>query len=247
MISKKVCLLLLTLICVSCSQKKQEQNFVLKGNINGLKKGTIYLQRVNDTALVTIDSMEVKGNAEFSFISQIEEPEIHYIYLDKEDGKQYNDRVDFFAEPGEISITTNVMDFERDIKITGGKNQTKYAEYKKMLKRFNDRNLRLIKENYEASKQKDNKKLAENDKAYKNLLQQKYLYTVNFALYNKKLEVAPYVTLNEIYDANIKLLDTVARSLSPEVKKSVYGKQLVEYVKDLKNKKTQGKEEKTKE
>ena len=139
------------------------------------------------------------------------------------------------------------MDFESYIKITGGKNHTKYAEYKKMLKQFNDRNLRLIKENYEASKQKDNKKLAENDKAYKNLLQQKYLYTVNLALYNKKLEVAPYVTLNEINDANIKLLDTVARSLSPEVKKSVYGKQLVEYVKDLKNKKTQGKEEKTKE
>ena len=55
---------------------------MITGNIKGLKKGTIYLQRVNDTALVTIDSMEVKGNAEFTFISQIEEPEIHYIYLD---------------------------------------------------------------------------------------------------------------------------------------------------------------------
>ncbi len=231
----------------SCNTPVKEGNLIITGNIKGLKKGTIYLQKVKDTTLVTVDSMVVKGNAEFAFTSQIQEPEIHYIYLDKADGKQYNDRIDFFAEPGEIRITTNVMDFERDIKIVGGKNQMQYAVYKKMLQRFNDRNLRLIKENFEADKQKDEEKLIENDKAYKNLLRQKYLYTVNFALLNKKLEVAPYVTLNEIYDANIKLLDTVAQSLSPKVKKSTYGKQLINYVKDLKAKKAQSKEENAKE
>ncbi|TSE03124.1 MULTISPECIES: DUF4369 domain-containing protein [Aquimarina] len=220
---------------MNCSSPKKG-NVTITGNIKGLKKGTIYLQRIQDTILVNIDSIVIEGNSEFMFTSEIEEPEIHYLYLDKDDGAQYNDRIDFFAEPGEITITTSLNDFENDIKITGGKNQMKFLEYKKMLKRFNERNLRLIKEDFEASKQKDEEKLMENDEAYKKLVRQKYLYTINFAVNNRKLEVAPYITLNEVYDANIKFLDTIAKSLSPKVKKSLYGKQLIKYIKDRKAK-----------
>ncbi|WP_271782814.1 DUF4369 domain-containing protein [Aquimarina algiphila] len=220
---------------MNCSSPKKG-NVTITGNIKGLKKGTIYLQRIQDTILVNIDSIVIEGNSEFMFTSEIEEPEIHYLYLDKDDGAQYNDRIDFFAEPGEITITTSLNDFENDIKITGGKNQMKFLEYKKMLKRFNERNLRLIKEDFEASKQKDEEKLMENDEAYKKLVRQKYLYTINFAVNNRKLEVAPYITLNEVYDANIKFLDTIAKSLSPKVKKSLYGKQLIKYIKDRKTK-----------
>lgn len=225
----------------NCSSPKKG-NVTITGNIKGLKKGMIYLQRIQDTILVTIDSVQIEGDSEFVLVSEIQEPEIHYLYLDKDDGKQYNDRIDFFAEPGEIRITTSVRDFEKDIKIKGGKNQEKLDEYKKMLKRFNERNLRIIKEDFEASKQKDEEKLIENDKAYKNLLRQKYLYTINFAIHNKKLEVAPYITMNEVYDANLKYLDTVAKSLSPKVRKSLYGKQLIQYIKDRKELEFQNKE-----
>ncbi|WP_025743913.1 DUF4369 domain-containing protein [Aquimarina pacifica] len=225
----------MAVILTNCSTPKKG-NVTITGNIKGLKKGTIYLQKIKDTMLVNIDSVKIDGNSEFLLTSQIEEPEIHYLYLDKNDGTQYNDRIDFFAEPGEINITTSIIDFQDDIKIIGGKNQTQYMEYKKVLKRFNERNLRLIKEDYEANKQNDEEKLMENDKAYKKLVRQKYLYTINFAIFNKKLEVAPYITLNEVYDANLKLLDTVAESLSPRVKKSMYGKQLIKYIKDRKAK-----------
>lgn len=234
-------LLFLMVLLTNCSSPKKG-NVTITGNIKGLKKGMIYLQRIQDTILVTIDSVQIEGDSEFVLVSEIQEPEIHYLYLDKDDGKQYNDRIDFFAEPGEIRITTSVRDFEKDIKIKGGKNQEKLDEYKKMLKRFNERNLRIIKEDFEASKQKDEEKLIENDKAYKNLLRQKYLYTINFAIHNKKLEVAPYITMNEVYDANLKYLDTVAKSLSPKVKKSLYGKQLIQYIKDRKELELQNKE-----
>ncbi len=234
-------LLFLMVFLTNCSSPKKG-NVTITGNIKGLKKGMIYLQRIQDTILVTIDSVQIEGDSEFVLVSEIQEPEIHYLYLDKDDGKQYNDRIDFFAEPGEIRITTSVRDFEKDIKIKGGKNQEKLDEYKKMLKRFNERNLRIIKEDFEASKQKDEEKLIENDKAYKNLLRQKYLYTINFAIHNKKLEVAPYITMNEVYDANLKYLDTVAKSLSPKVRKSLYGKQLIQYIKDRKELEFQNKE-----
>jgi len=231
-----VIILFSILFVVSCTNTPKKGNVTVIGNIKGLKKGTIYLQKARDTMLVNVDSVVIDGNSEFILKSEVSEPEIHYLHLDKKDGAQYNDRIDFFAEPGEITITTTLSHFEKDVKIIGGKNQVKYSEYKKMLKRFNERNLRLLKEDFEASKQKDDEKLLENDKAYKKLMRQKYLYTINFAVFNKKLEVAPYVTLNEIFDANIKYLDTIAQSLSPRVKKSLYGKQLIEYIADRKTK-----------
>ncbi len=235
-------LLLMAILLANCSTHEKQGNVTVTGNIKGLKKGTLYLQKVKDTALVNVDSVIIDGDSQFLMKSSVTEPEIHFLYLDKKDGAQYNDRIDFFAEPGEINITTTLTDFEKDIKITGGKNEMKFQEYKKMLKRFNERNLRLIKEDFEASKQKDEEKLMANDQAYKNLVKQKYLYTINFAIYNKKFEVAPYITLSEVYDANIKYLDTVAKSLSPKVKKSLYGKQLIEYIKDRKTKEAAARE-----
>ncbi|MEW7291174.1 DUF4369 domain-containing protein [Aquimarina sp. 2304DJ70-9] len=229
-------ILLLSIFLTNCSSPEKKGNVTVMGNIKGLKKGKVYLQKVRDTMLINIDSVLIDGDSEFILQSQVKEPEIHYLYLDKDDGKQFNDRIDFFAEPGEITITTTLADFEKDVKIEGGKNQEKFDEYKKMIKRFNERNLRLIKEDFEASKQKDEEKLIANDVAYKKLMRQKYLYTINFAIFNKRLEVAPYVTLSEVYDANIKYLDTVAQSLSPKVKKSLYGKQLITYIEDRREK-----------
>ncbi|MFC5046734.1 DUF4369 domain-containing protein [Aquimarina hainanensis] len=228
---KQLYSLLLLIFIIGCNSPKKG-NVTITGNIKGLKKGTIYLQKIQDTVLINVDSVIVASgdNAMFTMITSVDEPEIHYLYLDKNDGIIHNDRVDFFVEPGEINITTNVRNFEEDIKIIGGKNETKFQEFKKINKRFNDRNLRLIKDNFEASKQNDDEKLIKNDKMYKNLIKQRYLYTINFALNNKDKEVAPYIILSEVFDANIKYLDTVANSLTPSVKKSLYGKQLVEFI-----------------
>jgi hypothetical protein len=67
-------------------------------------------------------------------------------------------------------------------------------------------------------------------------LKRRYLYTANFALNNAKHEVGPYLALSEIYDANIKYLDTIRKSMSPKVAKSRYGKMLTEFVAERKNK-----------
>ncbi|WP_378185270.1 DUF4369 domain-containing protein [Aquimarina sp. W85] len=230
-------LTIITICCflISCSSPKKG-NVTINGTVKGLKKGTLYLQRIQDTILVNIDSVVIAGDPNFIMSTELKEPEVLYLYLDKEDGAQYNDRLNFFAEPGDITIETTLTGFEKDVMIIGGKNEIKLQEFKKMNQRFNDRNLRLIKENFEASKQNDQDKLMENDVAYKKLLKQKYLYTINFAVTNRKLEVSPYITLNEIFDANIKFLDTIANSMSPRVRKSMYGKQLIQYIKDRKAK-----------
>ncbi|MGM0932584.1 MAG: DUF4369 domain-containing protein [Bacteroidota bacterium] len=228
---KKLSLLLLILIGVSaCSTK--ESNLVVNTNIKGLKKGTVYLQKIEDTLLVNVDSVEINGNSEFVLEAYIESPQMMYLSLDKVDNSEFDDRLDFFADKGEVSIVTSLEKFEEDAKIVGSRNQEKLIEYRKIQKRFNDSNLDLIKESFEAEKDGDEDRLMEIDEKYENLLRRRYLYTVNYAINNKDLEIAPYLALSEVFDANIKYLDTIYSSLDKNVQKSFYGKELKNFLEE---------------
>ena len=55
---KSIVLVLSTLFLFSCAEKKSDKNFVLTGNIKGLKEGKLYIQRMKDTVLVAIDSIK---------------------------------------------------------------------------------------------------------------------------------------------------------------------------------------------
>lgn len=230
---KKLSILFLAIIVFSSCNNK-ESNLVVNANIEGLKKGTVYLQKIEDSLMLSLDSVIVNGDANISLETYIESPQMMYLYLNKVDNSQYDDRIDFFAEEGEVTIKTSLEKFGTDVEITGAKNQEKLEEYRKMMARFNDKNLDLIKENFEAQQQKDEDKLMSIDKQYEGLLKRKYLYTVNFAINNKDLELAPYLALSEVFDANIKYLDTIYTSLEPKVKKSLYGKKLKDFLKERK-------------
>ncbi len=228
---KKLALLLVILISVTaCSEK--ESNLIVNGEIKGLKKGTLYLQKIDDTVLVNVDSVVVNGDPVFSMETYIKSPQIMYLYLEKVDNNRYDDRIEFFADEGQVTINTKLEKFETSAQIVGSVNQEKLIEFRKMISRFNDQNLDLIKESFEAEKARDEEKLIEIDKKYDRLLKRKYLYTVNFAINNKEYEIAPYLALSEVFDANIKYLDTIYSSLAPKVKKSKYGKELKVFLKE---------------
>ena len=228
---KKFTLLFLTILILSCG--KEQHDLVVKTSIKGLKKGTIYLKKIKDTDLITVDSLVVNGNTEFELYSEIESPEMFYLYLDKNSNEK--DRIPFFADKGITEINTNLKNFVFDAKINGSPQQKLYEEYISLIARFNNRNLELIKENFEAQKSNDTAKLSAVKKESDNILKRRYLYTVNFALNNKDSEVTPYVTLTEIYNAQIKLLDTINNSLTPKVKDSKYGKELQLFIDNIKS------------
>lgn len=226
---KKSALLLVLLIGIAACTEK-ESNLIVTGEIKGLKKGTLYLQKIEDTIMINVDSMVVDGDPRFTMETSIESPQMMYLYLEKVDNNRFDDRIDFFADEGQVTINTSLEKFETSAKITGSANQEKLVEYRKMIDRFNDQNLDLIKESFEAEKNEDEEKLMEIDKKYDRLLKRKYLYTVNFAVNNKNLEIAPYLALSEVFDANIKYLDTIYNSLNKDVKKSKYGKDLKNFL-----------------
>ncbi len=223
-------ILLCLLVLAACSN--EETNLTINGKVQGLKKGTLYLQKVEDTVLVNIDSVKVNGDENFTFKTFIESPQVLYLYLNKVDNSQYDDRVLFFAEPGEMAVNTTLKNFETDVVVEGSENQKKLMEYREMMKQFNNKNLDLIQKNLLAQQNDDQASIDSTTREYSQLLKRRYLYTVNFAINNKDYEIAPYLAISEVYDANVKYLDTIYKSLTPEVKMSKYGKGLEKFLEE---------------
>lgn len=226
-------IIIVTFILTSCQNKNN--NLFITGDITGLKKGTLYLQKIGDSSLVNIDSIQISGSSEFAFSTFIKEPQMMFIELERYNGDDYAELVNFFAEPGELHLTTSLKNYGMDLKIVSEfENQKKLEEYEEVVKRFNDQRLELIEANFEASRAQNESKLDSLNKTFNSILRRKYLYTVNFALNNKNLEISPYVILSEAFDANVKYLDTVYNSLEKPIQKSIYGKELKKLIEERK-------------
>jgi hypothetical protein len=232
---QKIIIALLSLLVItSCSEKKSNKNLQITGNIKGLKKGTLYIQRIKDTTLVAIDTIQIDGDSHFTSEMNIDSPEMLYLFLDRGVSNSVDNNLPFFVEPGKINIESSLEFFTADAKITGSKNQELYDEYKKVVSRYVDENLELVVKRLDASKNKNTTELAKIQVEQDNILKRKYLYTTNFAVNNGSHAVAPYVAVAEIYDINLKYLDTIQKSLTPEISKSLYGKKLKQLIEERK-------------
>lgn len=230
---RRICVFILcTSLLVACSET---ENFKVSGTVKGLKKGTIYLQRIQDTILVNIDSLVVDGDPEFEFSVNLDEPEVLYLHLDKIDASGYDDRILFFAEPGEMNITTSLKNFEGFAAVIGSENQMRWIEFQKMNQKFNDKNLDLIKGSYESQIAGDQENILKYDDSLQRLLTTKYRYTGQFASTNADLEMAPFLILSQIPDANVTYLDTLYNKFPNKIRRSKYGKQLKKLIQERRN------------
>ena len=226
---------LIGLFLISCSGDSKD-TMIVNGTIKGLKKGKLYLQHFQDSTLVVLDSLEINGNGDFNFKTNIESPDIYYLYLDKNDFNDINDRITFFGEPGTITINTSWDSFDTQAKISGSKSNEKYEEYKKGMSRYNTKNLELLQARFDPKVKKDSLTLDSLTKLGDKNVYRSYAFALNFALNNKDSYVAPYIAIREVADANVKYLDSINKMLTPEVAESKYGKELKNYLEDLKNK-----------
>ena len=206
----------------------------LTGEVAGLKKGTLLLQKLEDTLLVSVDSVLVNGDSNFEFSEEIESPEIYYLYVRLKDGTLIDERIPFFAEPGEISIQTTLKNLAVNARIEGSKNQDALNDYKKLLSRYSARELDQIESNFNALKEGNDSLVATIEKQRNSLATSKFLMTVNFAINHPDYELAPYLMLSEVYNSNIKYLDTVYKSLTPKIKDSKYGEALESLIENRK-------------
>ncbi len=229
---KNISILLLLLLIFSCS--KNQSDLIVKGTVKGLKKGTIYLQRVSDTTLMAVDSVNVLGNSSFVLHSELSTPEMYYLYLDKNDNTE--NRISFFADKGTTEIQTTLKNFVADAKINGSKQQEILSEYNKMIKQFNNKSLDLIKANFEAQKEQDLEKADSLKDVLERYNNSRFKYALNFTMNHLDSEVTPYIVLADMYNANIKALDTIYNNLDDKVLNSKYGLDLKKFIDEVKAK-----------
>ena len=227
---KVIVILIVSILMVACSSKK-DGNMIVQGNIKGLKKGTLYLQKMNDTLLVSVDSVDVYGDGNFKLTDNVESSVLYYLTFD---GNTNDKRILFFGNKGTITINDNIDIFGFNPDITGSENQVVFDKFNKVKSRFQNQSLEFVKKEFEAVRSKDEDLIGKVRNDYDRMIRRKYLFATNFALTNATSEAAPYIALTELYNANIKLLDTINNSLSTEVKKSIYGKRLDKYISDIK-------------
>lgn len=228
---KKVLVICLLGLIVACSGEKKQGNMIVQGQIQGLKKGTLYLQKMVDTLIVSVDSISVLGEDSFTLTDDVESPEMYYLTFDANTSEQ---KIMFFAEPGIITINDKVSNFGVNTKIEGSENQKVYEEYQGMTSKFQGRQLDILEANFNAQKDNDTQKSDSLRKVSEKLIQRRYIYSIQFALRHPDSEVTPYIALRDLPNANVKFLDSINDSLSEKVKKSLYGQKLGEFISDIK-------------
>ena len=221
---KRALVALIVVLMVGCENKVPD--LTVTGQIKGLKKGTLYLDRLNDTLITAIDSVTINGDIDYVLQADLAEPEVLFLRLEATNTE--TSRIKFFADKGTTIINTTLKRFVYDAKISGSEQQKKLEEFRETMSKFNDQNLDLLKDKFNAGNDtiKVNSILEKED----NLLKRKYLYAINFAVNNKESEVAPYIALSEIYDANLKYLDTLYNALPEHISNSKYGIELRDFI-----------------
>ena len=219
------------LLFFACGDGITENTMIVSGQVKGLKKGTLYLQHIPDSSLVVVDSLQIEGDGHFSFQTELESPEIFYLYLNKKDNNDINDRITFFGEPGAITINTKWNTFDTGAVVEGSESHKKWEEYRKIMSQFNKRNLEILQSSMNQESPLDTLQLDSLQRISDKNAKRGYAFAINFALNNKDSYVAPYIAVHEVADANPKYLDSISNALTPEVADSKYGRELKELLK----------------
>jgi len=103
-----------------------------------------------------------------------------------------------------------------------------------LIKQFNNKSLDLIKANFEAQQEQNIAKSDSLRKVSESYGKRRFKYALNFSMNHLDSEVAPYIVLTELYNANIKALDTVYNNLDEKILNSKYGLELKKFVEDVK-------------
>ena len=225
--------LFLIALLASCSSPKKDMQVTVE--VKELKKGTLYLERVQDSVLVAVDSIFLGREEAVVLQANLDHPEFFYILLDRNQANDFDNRIPFFGEAGDISIQTTLDEYVTKAKITGSPTQEVYNAYQRVIRQFNNEELDLIAAYLQAqiSENADSIALVEQQSA--SLSKRKILFTVNFAVNNSNSVVAPYLALSELSSVSKSLLDTIAASVTDDVANSRYGKLLTDLLSDTDN------------
>ena len=223
------------LLCFFKCSNDLDKNLNISGSIKGLRKGKLYLQKyINDTILINIDSLKIDGVEDFEFNDSLDQAQFYFLTLKKDETDTTMNKIPFFAERGEIKITTRLNTFLSSARIEGSENQILWEEYLTVIRKFNNQNIDLVKKYLEKKGEFDTDKRNQLFERKSNLInRKKTLYSLNFAMNNSGKEISAYIGLYELNNVSKKYLDSLYSSLEIKIKNSFYGNKLKKKLENL--------------
>ena len=225
--------LFLIALLVSCSAPKKDMQVIVE--VKDLKKGVLFLERVQDSTLVTVDSIFLSREEAVVLQADLDHPELFYILLDRNQTDDIDNRIPFFGQAGEVSIQTTLDDYVANAEVSGSSTQEIYNAYLRVIRQFNNEELDLLAAYLHAQISQNTDSLTLIEQQTASLSKRKILFTVNFAVNNANSVIAPYLALSDLSGIPKSLLDTIAASMSENVANSRYGKLFTGYLSDLEN------------
>ena len=216
--------LVLVLLFLSCSKTEKLNDFSLRVEVNGLKKGTLYLDKFNDSTLFKMDSAFFKGNNSVEFKGKIENPEMMILSLSYENESKPK-QFPFFVENSDMIVKTRLKDFGYKVYSVGSKNDSIFRKYLEINKKFNNEKLDLISKSLEFKKFKNNDSVTLYDDKLLTLNKRQFLHNANFAIRHSGYTIAPYIAVTDLRES-ITILDTIYKSLDEGIKNSKYALEL---------------------
>lgn len=218
--------LLALAVMVSCTSQKSDE-FLIQGKVRGEKVEKVYLQKIVESNLQSIDSAVVE-NGIFKFTGTISSPDIYYIGLDE------NRFISFFNEPSKIEV-----DFHTDSlanpHVTGSKSDKDYRDYLTMVEKQRSVQVGLYTAYNEASRNADSVKMKELEKEFEASDEAQKVEIMSFINSNSNSYVAPYVALRHAYVMELEDMEKVYNSFGKEVAASNFATLLNERIEVLQN------------
>lgn len=145
------CLLAITTFLFSCSSEEQ---YIIRGNLDGGDDKTLFLKKRESGRWVKIDSV-VLDNGTFEFIGgAVDYPDMYYLMVEGNRGAKV-----FYLENSSITISGHI-DTLNNLTVEGSVTQDEYDSYNESLKPFYEKNSALYQELRAAREAGDDEKAA---------------------------------------------------------------------------------------
>lgn len=222
----------ITTILFACdsSKDKNVSSFTINAEFVGVEESTpIYLQRIKDEGLESIDSSYLKSS-KVSFTGNLEAPEMVFL-------KVGNTRkmVNLFAENSTITVKVNIDSLDKT-EVTGSQSHDDIMAFKNIMKPFDAESIKLNKEYREAAANADTEKINKLMERYEEVRIEQLATIKKFVMDNNESFVSPFIIKQYLsYELDYPELDSLLSGLSIETHISKDYQALHEKVTTLKN------------
>ena len=221
-----IAIFVFALMVFSCQMAKDE--FSIKGSIEGVETGKIYLQKLVDGQPLSIDTADVV-DGKFTFKGKMESPDLRILRLNEQDYF-----AQFFLDNASVTIKAK-KDSLRNTKITGSPTQDIFQIYMTEVEKLN-KDMMALQAKYQNAMSTGNADEAEKAKIDGQAMQDNNLfYTKNFVKEHSNSVVSAYITLamlaGQVGGAE---LDSIVGKFTPEIGTSEYVIKLKEMIQEQK-------------